>query len=165
MRLLKYILLLLIPILLQAEEWNMITIRNLYVKASESKENAEKFKSAVEGIQNPNQCIKGYIAAANMIEAKYAFSPYTKLSLFNKGKGLLETAIKNDPNHIELRFLRLGIQTNAPSFLGYSSQIQTDKSFILSKYVLQTDLDLKNRIKSFMLQPGICTEQEKKTFN
>ena len=165
MRLFNYILLFLLPICVQGGEWNMIAIRDLYYKASASKEAAETFKSVVESIQAPNECIKGYIAAANMIEAKHLFNPATKLSCFNKGKTLLDNAIKNEPNNIELRFLRLGIQTNAPSFLGYSGQIQTDKSLILLQYVSQTDLDLKKRIKEFMMQSSICTEQEKKTFN
>ena len=81
MRLFNYILLFLLPILVQAEEWNMVTIRDLYSKASQSKEDSEKFKSTLEAIKAPNECIKGYIAVANMIEAKHVFSPSTKLSI------------------------------------------------------------------------------------
>ncbi|ABG59300.1 hypothetical protein [Cytophaga hutchinsonii] len=163
-RLINYILFLLLPVCSQAEEWNMVTIRDLYHKASVSKEDADKLKAALKSIQSPNECIKGYIAAAYMIEAKHVYNPSTKLSHFNNGKTLLDAAIKNDPHNIELKFIRVCIQTNAPSFLGYNRQIETDKAFIVSTYAAQTDLDLKKRIKEFMLQSGICTEQEKKTF-
>ena len=165
MRLLNYMLLFLLPIGLYAEQWNMIIIRDLYYKASLSKEYCEKFKATIESIQAPDECIKGYIAVSYMIEAKHVYNPSTKLSYFNKGKLQLDNSIKKEPQNIELRFLRLGMQLNAPSFLGYNNQIETDKEFILLKYSLQKDLDLKKRIKEFMIQSDVCTEEEKKSFN
>ncbi|WP_245553874.1 hypothetical protein [Cytophaga aurantiaca] len=165
MRIIPYVLLFLLPVCTQGEEWNMITIRNLYYKASLSKEDSETFKTTVTSIQNPTESIKGYIAVSHMIEAKYVYNPYTKLSYFNKGKVLLENSINIEPNNIELRYLRICVQTSAPSFLGYSNQITTDKTFILQKYSLVNDADLKKRIKDFMLQSGLCTEQEKNLFN
>lgn len=165
MRFLKYILVILIPFYAVADEWNMITIRDLYSKASTSKADSEKLKTTLEAIKTPNECIKGYIAVSNMIEANYVYSPYTKLSYFNKGKALLDQAIKNDNQNIELRYLRLCVQTNAPSFLGYNKQIETDKAFIILKYSALTDLDLKKRIREYMIQSSICTELEKKNFN
>lgn len=165
MRFLKYILVILIPFYAVADEWNMITIRDLYAKASTSKTDSEKLKTTLEAIKTPNECIKGYIAVSNMIEANYVYSPYTKLSYFNKGKALLDQAIKNDNQNIELRYLRLCVQTNAPSFLGYNKQIETDKAFIILKYSALTDLDLKKRIREYMIQSSICTELEKKNFN
>ena len=137
----------------------------MYYNASISKEDSKKFKSLVESIQSPNECIKGYIAVAYMIEAKHVYNPSTKLSYFNKGKLQLDNSIIKDPQNIELRFLRLCMQLNAPSFLGYNNQIKTDKEFILLKYSLQKDLDLKKRIKEYMIQSDICTELEKKSFN
>jgi len=165
MRLIHYILFLLLPLLAKAEEWDMVTIRNLYYKASSSKEDAEKLKAALESIPAPNECIKGYIGATYMVEAKHVYNPSTKLSYFNNGKNLLDNAIKKEPGNIELKFIRICIQTNAPSFLGYNKHIETDKAFIISTYAVQTDVDLKKRIKEFMIQSGICTEQEKKSFN
>jgi hypothetical protein len=154
-----------LPFCVQGEEWDIITIRNLYYKASASKEDSEKFKMLLQSISNPDQCIKGYIAASYMIDAKHAYNPATKLSYFNNGKNMLDDAIKNAPAHIELRFLRISIQTNAPSFLEYNKQIEMDKNFILSMYASQKDSDLKKRIREFMNASDICTEQEKKLLN
>ncbi len=165
MRLIGYILLILLPTCVQAAEWDMITVRNLYYKAALSKTDSENLKTILESIPNPNECIKGYIGASYMIEAKHAFNPANKLSYFNNGKNILENAIKNDPGNIELKFLRICIQSNAPSLLGYNMHIETDKKFILLKYALNTDLDLKKRIKEFMSKSSLCTEEEKKAFN
>jgi len=165
MRLIQYILFLLLPFWTRAEEWNMIAIRNLYYKASASKEDAEKLKALLESIFTPNECIKGYIAASYMIEAMHVYNPSTKLSYFMNGKNLLDNAIKNEPGNIELKFLRICIQTNAPSFLGYNKHIDSDKAFIIATYSVQTDPDLKKRIKEFMTQSGLCSEEEKKAFN
>lgn len=165
MRLLKYILVALLPFYALANEWNIITIRDLYYKASTSKDDSNKLKTTLDSIKNPNECIKGYMGMYYMIEANHLYNPYSKLNSFNKGKNLLDEAIKNDPKNIELRFLRLGVQTKAPSLLGYNKQIESDKTFIISTYPTISDNDLKKRIKEFMIQSSTCTEQEKKTFN
>ena len=49
-----------------------------------------------------------------------------KLSLFKKGKKLLEAAIKSDSLNAEYRFLRLTIQENCPDFLKYYSKKEED---------------------------------------
>jgi len=165
MKNLLYIFLFITPAFIQANEWDMVTIRELYTKATTSKADAEKFHSLIEAIKLPNASIKGYHAASYMIQANYHFNPSTKLSYFNKGKEQLDYAIQSESQNTELRFLRFCIQTNAPSFLGYNKQIVLDKTAIIQAYPLLTDLDLKKRIKEFMLQTTYCTNSEKKIFN
>lgn len=53
-----------------------------------------------------------------------------KLNLFKEGRLLLETAINKNNKNVELRFLRLMIQENAPKILGYHSNIKEDVNFI-----------------------------------
>lgn len=72
-----------------------------------------------------------YYYAVLTMKAKYAFWPNQKLSFFNEGKKSLEKYIKRFPNNCEARFLRYSIQQNAPSFLGYTDDLETDKNFIL----------------------------------
>lgn len=162
--LLRYIVLLLLPLAARGEEWNMVAIRDLYYRAAASKADSDKFKAALDAIQHPDACIKGYIAVSYMIEAKHLYNPSSKLSAFNNGKNMLENAIKNDPENLELRFLRIGVQANTPAFLGYSNQIEADKKIIRAKYALHPDADLKRRIRDLMLTSGICTEEEKQSF-
>lgn len=165
MKRLLYLFLLIVPIYIQANEWNMVTVRDLYTKAATSKTDAEKFHTFIETIKSPNACIKGYHAASFMIQANYHLNPHTKLSYFNKGKEQLDLAIQSEPQNTELRFLRFCIQTNAPSFLGYNEQIEYDKAVIIQAYSFLADVDLKKRIKEFMLQTSYCTSNEKKIFN
>ncbi len=58
--------------------------------------------------------------------------PLAKLSRFNRGKQMLEEAIQNAPNNPDLIFLRYSIQRSAPSFLGYDSNLNKDRKFLLN---------------------------------
>ena len=71
-----------------------------------------------------------YKGALLMKKAGLEKNPAVKLKFFKEGKLLLETAIDNDNQNVELRFLRLMIQENAPKFLGYHSNINEDVNFI-----------------------------------
>lgn len=71
-----------------------------------------------------------YKGALLMKKAGLEKNPVEKLKFFKEGKLLLETAINNDNQNVELRFLRLMIQENAPKFLGYHSNINEDVNFI-----------------------------------
>lgn len=75
---------------------------------------------------------RGYRAVAVMKKAKYALWPLTKLAFFREGKGALEELIKNYPSNVELRFQRILVQTQIPSFLGYSNDIDGDMRFLLA---------------------------------
>jgi hypothetical protein len=60
----------------------------------------------------------------------------------------------------ELRFLRLGIQNNAPSFLGYNDSIEPDKIFLINAEATLTDPELKKLILSYLVDMGyIKTEK------
>lgn len=76
---------------------------------------------------------KPYVASAIMQKAQYAFSPLKKLKYFNQGKKLLESFIEENPNHVEARYVRVLVQSESPSFLGYTKNIQSDINFIKSK--------------------------------
>lgn len=72
-----------------------------------------------------------YKGVSQTMLAEYAFLPTSKLSLFNKGKSKIEKAIAQDPNKVELRYIRLLVQLNAPSMLGYNDEISKDVSFFV----------------------------------
>ena len=101
-----------------------------------------------------------------MLKAKHTFSPAGKLRLFRQGKALLEQAIGQEDN-IELRYLRFGVQSKAPAFLGYNGQIQQDKTFLIAQ--LQegsiADKELYGLIKTFLLQSAYCSAAEKTLLN
>ncbi|MDB4107861.1 hypothetical protein N8368_04035 [Bacteroidia bacterium] len=73
-----------------------------------------------------------YLAAARMQRAKYAFYPHKKIEYFNTGKEKIDSYIKLHPACVEGRYVRLLVQSSVPSFLGYSGNKGSDKSFILA---------------------------------
>lgn len=81
--------------------------------------------------------------------AKYVSNPFRKLSYFKGGKQLLEKCVSADTENAEIRYLRLTVQSNAPSFLGYNQSITVDKQFLLHAVYNLKDLVLKQMINSF----------------
>lgn len=71
-----------------------------------------------------------YLGAFKAIWAKHTLNPISKLSTFKKGKALIEQAVRDDPDNVEIRFVRLSVQKKCPSFLGYNTQIEGDQQFI-----------------------------------
>lgn len=82
---------------------------------------------------------KPYVATAVMQKAKYTFFPHCKFQYFNRGKKQLESYIDKYPNCIEGRYVRLLTQSEVPGILGYKTNMQSDKSFILS-HINESDL-------------------------
>ena len=88
-----------------------------------------------------------YLASAIMQKAKYAFFPTSKFRYFNQGKELLENFIDAYPHNLEARYVRVLVQRNIPSLLGYKDNIESDIKFI-NLYIKEANLpaDFKNVI-------------------
>lgn len=141
------------------------SLRKLYYEAAIKKVYAEKFLLVMEGLDvKTDPLLLCYKGMAHLIQAKFSYNPYTKLASFSKGKEMLEKAIVSDPKNIEIRFLRFCVQTNAPFFLGYSNNINSDKAMILAGWRYLTDLDLLEKIRNFMLGSNSCSDKEKLIF-
>ncbi|WP_304342808.1 hypothetical protein [Chryseobacterium koreense] len=84
----------------------------------------------MEKEKNSSAVYLGYLGAYQTIWANHVFSPLEKLNTFKKGKKNIEQAIKEQPKNAELRFIRFSVQKNAPSFLGYRSNLKEDEEFI-----------------------------------
>lgn len=94
--------------------------------------------------------LQGYKGAVLMAKGRHAFSPLSKLSYFNEGKGMLEKSIAADQDNVELRFLRLTIQVNVPAILGYSSNKAEDLSFVQQTIPKLKDEELRDRMTKFI---------------
>ncbi|RZL38292.1 MAG: hypothetical protein EOO96_03245 [Pedobacter sp.] len=153
---------LLIGVFVVYNDLKMNELRDLYEQAPTSETANLKLNKFLETKQSDDALINGYKGAGTMILANHVFNPISKLSKFNKGKKLIEQAIKADPNGIELRYLRFTIQTNLPGFLGYKSNIKSDKVFLINGLANLSDIDLKNRIVDYLIKSGVCTDDELK---
>ena len=94
--------------------------------------------------------ICGYKGAIMMVMAKHFYNPYNKWKYFVEGKKQLEISIKDQPKNIELIYLRFCIQTNAPRFLGYHSNITNDRQFLKKELINVKDKNLRIKIITYL---------------
>lgn len=132
----------------------------MYAKSVESKQTAQKLLSILDK-QEQDAFVLGYKGATKMVMAKHVFNPFTKLSYFNAGKKMLNTAILKDSENVELVFLRYATQVSAPSILGYNGHVEMDKKLILKSLNNdQVDEQLSKTIVSFMKQQKLTPEEK-----
>ena len=124
-----------------------------YLQKGESSEEVSKTlisksKTAYETTKKP--IYEAFWAVGNFFMAKHAVNPISKYSYFNKGKKILEDAVKKEPNSIEIRLMRLISQEKIPSFLGYNKNIESDRNFIIKNYKNSDDENLVKFIKNYL---------------
>ena len=124
---------------------NMDSIRANYVKAVSDKKLCKAMLAQLQ-TKNGNSVYLAYRGAFRTIWASHAINPIVKLNACNKGKKDIENAVKESPNNIEIRFIRLSIQQNCPSFLGYNNEVEQDLQFIHANKNRITSIPLKNMI-------------------
>jgi hypothetical protein len=132
-------MILLLSIILSLATSPLEQVRALFFIANKD-ESANKMllKLTKSSTAETNSTFYGYNAAGTILMANHTSWPNEKLSYFNQGKANLEKVIKEDPTNVELRYIRYNIQKNAPSFLGYTTNLKEDKSYII-KHIDQTN--------------------------
>jgi hypothetical protein len=151
--------------LTQTSEKEIISFRKLFEDSAVNTSSANNFYQQTRKINEQSaSTLIGFKAMSELMMCNHVFSPLSKLSYFNSGKKLLETAIQKDPKNIELRFFRFSTQSNVPALLNYSSNINEDKMILMNYLKINnsiTDKDLYQRIKSYMLKSTYCSASEK----
>ncbi|HBK72261.1 MAG TPA: hypothetical protein DDZ39_11515 [Flavobacteriaceae bacterium] len=137
-------------------------LRELYVKASDSKEIAELFSEKLKDIKKTDKAVLvAYKAAALTIQAKHAKKIKDKKTYFKQGAALLEYIITENPNDIELRVIRLSIQENSPKVLKYRKNKSEDTAYIFKHLKVVSNKEKKIYIKAFVLQSKSFSTEEK----
>ena len=155
MKLVCLYILLFISVPVFAETPSLIEVRSLYSKAATDEKACKKLIEWLKPYHEKNNpLLFGYRAGGTMMMANYVFNPFSKLSYFNKGKKMLHRAILADAQNIELRFIRFGVQTNVPSFLGYNNYVEKDKAYLKQSLPLISDQNLKNMIVNYFRIQG-----------
>jgi hypothetical protein len=98
-----------------------------------------------------NNLLLGYKGAVELGMARHEPNVFKKMGFFGDGKDHLEESIKNSPKSIELRFLRLTIKTHIPAFLGYGSEKENDKAFVLDNLETAPSEAFKTRVRNFIV--------------
>lgn len=139
-------------------------IRKDFKLATNDRETALALRKKLETVtKEDNTVLVAYKGAVSALSAKYTRDNTTRKNLFKSGVSLLEFAISQKPENIEIRCLRLSIQENSPKFLKYRSNIQEDKTFILSQYEKTDSKAIRDFVKSYVLQsPGFNTEEKQR---
>ena len=139
---------------LSAIAWQTIDlhqVRGLYHRAAEIKQDAAQLNHLMLQVDsNSTPVMVCYKGANEMIQAKYAFNPVTKLNQFNKGKELIQKAFSRDTLNLEIRFIRFSIQSNLPSFLGYHDNLDQDKRYLLDNTKASKDPELEEMIFNYL---------------
>lgn len=131
--------------IVKANTEDMEHIRTNYAKAVFSK---KLCKAMIEELSTKtgNPVYLAYLGALKVVWARHIINPIAKFSTFNKGKKDIELAIKEAHNNVEIRFIRLSVQKNCPSFLGYNNHIEQDQQFIRDNENKITSVRLKKMI-------------------
>jgi hypothetical protein len=139
------------------------TIRTNYVEASLSKNNADNFLKLVVSQKESSPVYLAYKGAAISLQSKFTTDKKKRKELFIEGVTLLEKAMKQEPNAIEIRLIRLSIQENTPKLLGYKANIEEDKKFIIANFN-QQDAALKKYVSLYVKNSKVFSPQEKNNF-
>lgn len=110
--------------------YSLDDVRKNYSQLATDKKMCSELLAQLEKNKDQSLTHLAYLGSLQTIWANHVFSPISKLKTFNKGKKNIEQAIKKEPDNVELRFIRLSVQKNAPNFLGYHYNIKEDIQFI-----------------------------------
>jgi hypothetical protein len=155
---------------LNAQKVSVEDAREQYFAMDKSGAGALKLYKTLENADlSKNPVMLAYRGAASAAAAGSANGVRKKLEFFNRGKGELDKAAGMKPLDAEIRFLRLATQVNAPGFLGYTSDIKSDKALIINTLssvpANHPNAYLYQRICSFMLSHANLEANEKTTVN
>ena len=140
-------------------------IRKDFKLATNDRESALALRDKLETVsEEDNTILVAYKGAVSALTAKYTKDNTERKELFKNGVLLLEFAVSQKPENIEIRCLRLSIQENSPKFLKYRSNIEEDKTFILNHYEKTKSKAVKEFVKSYILQSTGFNTEDKQRF-
>jgi hypothetical protein len=96
--------------------------RELFFLAGETPCRAAELIDLTLQDSSARQVVYAYRGAAFTMMADCVRSPLKKLKNFNRGRDIIEEAVRRDPSDPEIRFIRFMVQNGAPSFLDYDNR-------------------------------------------
>ncbi|MBC8082936.1 MAG: hypothetical protein H7Z21_06955 [Hymenobacter sp.] len=138
-------------------------LRRQYQQAATGKEAGEKFYQLMAAYQQQDALVLAYKAAAEAIRARDA-SMLNKLTYVQNAMKQFEQAVKLDADNAEIRFLRLSVESNVPSFLGLSQHVDEDRQFLLNTLLQhpKSGLDPESfgLVRDFMVARGHVSDAD-----
>lgn len=136
---------------LSVQAQDLARLRKEFVSASGSAPAAEKFLQTTGQITSASKpLLQAYKGASLLIWGKYVKGIEDKKKMAREGITLLESAVSKDPDHIEIRTLRLSIQENSPKILKYKGKIEEDRAFVTRGFEELPEGELKAFVAGYL---------------
>ena len=125
---------------------DMSEVRLLYIKSASDYKSCLKLDSITKQFSKEKfPILYSYNISSSLLSCNHIKNPIKKYAIFKQKSKDLDNIIIENPNSIEIRFLRYMIQSNAPQFLGYDTKIDSDYNFVLDNLTI-IDKSLKEFI-------------------
>ncbi|TRX31245.1 hypothetical protein FNW52_18695 [Flavobacterium sp. ZT3R18] len=136
-------------------------VRKLYPTVTSSETNAKEFVEKLAAFsKEDNKTLVAYKGASLAIVSKLEKKISNRSKKFKEGASLIEYAVANEPNNIEIRLVRLSVQENVPKIVNYRGNKKEDATFLLDHYKEQTGA-LKVYVGKFIEQSKSFSTTEK----
>ncbi|HEY5564320.1 MAG TPA: carotenoid biosynthesis protein, partial [Rhodothermia bacterium] len=113
----------------QADGRTLINLRSLYVEAGDEHDAIVEARALIDGLgeaERAEPVIEAYGAAFEVVRAKHAFWPFSKLKHVNRGLPVLDRLAEEHPKQVEVRFLRLVSCYYLPGIMGRKDTVRED---------------------------------------
>lgn len=137
-------------------------IRQAYFSAAPDERQLPAFKAALDHYPAKDRYFYCYLSAYNSLQSKYARSFDKKLKYFDLCKKEMSQSLELGDS-FDARFIRFCVQSNTPGLLGYKSDLENDKRFILDHLANETHHEYKKQVKLFLMNCKTLNQREKET--
>lgn len=162
MKFLSLLIICIVPFLGEAQ--TLTEVRKSFHEAVLDPKQSEIFYDFLKDTPLATPTLKAYKAASEAMLARAVWNPFTKLSQVMKYDHLMEAAVEEEAENVEIRFLRLAIEYNLPRFLGMSKHLDEDLETITSNLTavpsMNLDASFCRYIIYFLRDAELSTEEE-----
>lgn len=118
----------------QAQEISMTELRKSLRDGQENKEIAEKTHQILEVTNSSNPRFNALKASNYGVMCIHHKSPIKRMNYLRKMSAIINQAVEQAPNDLEVRLIRLSIETQVPKILGFSTHIKKDRDFVKANF-------------------------------
>ena len=151
-------------LVLAAFSQDLSDIRSEFHSVVLNPDDSKEFHSYMAEIKNPSPTIEAYQAVSEALLAQVVWNPFNKLKQVVKYDKQMARAVEQEPQNVEIRFLRLAIEYNLPSFLGMSTHMEEDVKKIVDNLSSFSGMQVNPRfgqyIFHFLEETDLCTSYQ-----
>ena len=130
----RLLITLLLPLLLslgqEAKAQDINAIRDAFYQVTLNSAYADSLLQYLQGIEEPSPLIQAYIGATRAINTKTMWNPYSKIVNIKKAAKMINKAVGEDMENLEIRFLRYAVEFHIPGWLMIKKHQGEDGDFL-----------------------------------